>query len=258
MALTRARDEKTTRRRSVPRASRRAPESEAKSVAGLGAKLKSARERNGISVRGFARSVDVSPSLVSQIENGLVMPSVGTLHAMVSELGIGLDELFPGKPKPSTNGHQEPSAAERPGPVRRRSNREVIRLADGVRWELLTPSPDPELEFLYVVYEAGAESCEEDMLVRHGGMEYAYLLSGRLGVRIGFNQYELGAGDSISFDAQSPHRLWTIGARPAVAIWAILNRSGDRRTRKTHWVRASQPENENAAKHSTRGGKRRR
>ena len=96
------------------------------------------------------------------------------------------------------------------------------------------------------------------MLVRHGGMEYAYLLSGRLGVRIGFNQYELGAGDSISFDAQNPHRLWTIGDRPAVAIWAILKRSGDRRTRKTHWVRTSQPGNENTAKQSSRGGKRRR
>lgn len=258
MALTRTRDDKTTRR---PPSARRNAESEPKSVARLGAKLKAARERNGISVRGFARSVDVSPSLVSQIENGLVMPSVGTLHAMVSELGIGLDELFPGKPKPSANGHQEPPAAERPGPVRRRSNREVIRLADGVRWELLTPSPDPELEFLYVVYEAGAESCEEDMLVRHGGMEYAYLLSGRLGVRIGFNRYELGAGDSISFDAQSPHRLWTIGAKPAVAVWAILNRSGDRRTRKTHWVRAAQPqkeEKENAARRSTRKSERRR
>ena len=258
MALTRARDDKATRRPPSARATRRNAESEPKSVTRLGAKLKAARERNGVSVRGLARSVDVSPSLISQIENGLVMPSVGTLHAMVSELGIGLDELFSGKPKPPANGPRTPLMSDRPGPVRRRRNREVIRLADGVRWELLTPAPDPELEFLYVVYEAGAESCEEDMLVRHGGMEYAYLLSGRLGVRIGFNQYEWGAGDSISFDAQNPHRLWTIGDRPAVAIWAILKRSGDRRTRKTHWVRTSQPGNENTAKQSSRGGKRRR
>lgn len=258
MALTRAREDKRIRHPPSARATRRNVEREPRSVIRLGAKLKAARERNGVSVRGLARSVDVSPSLISQIENGLVMPSVGTLHAMVSELGIGLDELFPGKPKPPANAHQTPLMSDRPGPVRRRSNREVIRLADGVRWELLTPTPDPELEFLYVAYEAGAESCEEDMLVRHGGMEYAYLLSGRLGVRIGFNQYELGAGDSISFDAQNPHRLWAIGNKPAVAIWAILNRSGDRRTRKAHWVRASQLGSENAAKKASRGGRRRR
>ena len=89
MALTRARDDKATRRPPSARATRRNAESE--SVTRLGAKLKAARERNGVSVRGLARSVDVSPSLISQIENGLVMPSVGTLHAMVSELGIGLE-----------------------------------------------------------------------------------------------------------------------------------------------------------------------
>jgi quercetin dioxygenase-like cupin family protein len=50
-------------------------------------------------------------------------------------------------------------------------------------------------------------------------------------VKIGFKDYELGPGDSISFDAQLPHRLWAIGAQPAVAIWAVLNRQGDLRTR---------------------------
>lgn len=259
MLVARARNDRAAARRIADaRMLRRSPESQAKDVARLGAKLKSARERNGISVRGFARSVDVSPSLVSQIEHGLVMPSVGTLYAMVSELGLGLDELFQEKPKHALNGHQTPVEGARTGPVRRRNDREVIRLADGVRWELLTPKPDPELEFLYVVYEVGAESCNEDLLVRHGGTEYAYIISGRLGVRIGFNEYELNPGDSISFDAQSPHRLWTIGGKPAVAIWAVLNRSGDKRTRRTHWVRAGQPGNEKAAKQQSRKNRRRR
>jgi transcriptional regulator with XRE-family HTH domain len=259
MAGARAQEEKAVaRRRSGPRTSRHSQDSQSKNVAAIGTKLKSARERKGISVRGFARSVDVSPSLVSQIEHGTVMPSVGTLYAMVSELGLGLDELFPEKPKHAGNDRAQPVEETRPGPVRRGSKREIIRLADGVRWELLTPTPDPELEFLYVVYEVGAESCNKDLLVRHGGMEYAYIISGRLGVRIGFNEYALGPGDSISFDAQSPHRLWTIGGRPAVAIWAVLNRSGDKRTRPTHWVRAGKPENGNAAKQKSQKGRRRR
>ena len=238
------------------RASLRSSDNPANSVAGLGAKLKSARERSGVSVRGLARNVDVSPSLISQVENGLAMPSVGTLYAIVSELGLGLDELFQGKPKQDANGQRSPADAAHPNPVRRGNNRETIRLADGVRWELLTPAPDPDLEFLYVVYEPGAESCEKEMLVRHGGMEYAYLISGRLGLRIGFNEYELRAGDSISFDAQSPHRLWTVGGKPAVAIWAVLNRSGDKRTRRTHRVRT--PHSERSAKQRTRTSRRRR
>ena len=78
----------------------------------------------------------------------------------------------------------------------------------------------------------GATSCEEDALIRHGGKEYAYVLSGRLGIRLGFEEFELKPGDSITFDAQTPHRLWTIGNKPAIAIWVVLNRHGDRRSRK--------------------------
>jgi transcriptional regulator with XRE-family HTH domain len=208
------------------------PSGQAVGVAHLGARLKSARERTGFSVRGLARRVNVSPSLVSQIEHGRVTPSVGTLYAMVNELGLGLDDLFRDSGQATENGR----AAARPSPVQRRHNRKAIRLADGVRWELLTPTPDQELEFFHVVYDAGAESCGNDSLISHGGMEYAYILRGRLGVRIGGEEYELRAGDSLSFDAQRPHRLWTIGRRPAVAIWAVLNRSGDKRVKRRSWT----------------------
>ena len=65
---------------------------------------------------------------------------------------------------------------------------------------------DAHVEFLTVVYPPGADSCDEDSLVRHGGKEYGYVLSGRLRVTIGFESYELRRGDSISFDCTEPHR----------------------------------------------------
>jgi transcriptional regulator with XRE-family HTH domain/quercetin dioxygenase-like cupin family protein len=205
---------------------------------GLGARLRMAREGSGATVRGFARAVGVSPSLVSQIERGRVMPSVGTLYAITNELGLLVDDVFKDDREAAARA-ASPSAAVDPargatgmppdGPVQRHETRRVIRLASGVRWELLTAAPDDELEFLYVVYDVGGESCAEDSMVRHGGKEYAYLLSGRLGVKIGFKEFEIGPGDSISFDAQMPHRLFAIGDQPAVAVWAVLNRQGDRR-----------------------------
>jgi quercetin dioxygenase-like cupin family protein len=65
--------------------------------------------------------------------------------------------------------------------------------------------------------------------VRHGGSEHGYVLSGRLGIRVGSETFELHAGDAVSFNSENPHRLWTIGKKPAVAIWVVLNRSNDRR-----------------------------
>ena len=50
------------------------------------------------------------------------------------------------------------------------------------------------------------------------------LLSGRLQVDVGFERYQLGPGDSISFPATTPHRLANDGPEPARAIWCILGR----------------------------------
>ena len=49
----------------------------------------------------IARYVGVSPSLVSQIERGRVMPSVGTLYSLANELGLVVDDLFDGTQSPS-------------------------------------------------------------------------------------------------------------------------------------------------------------
>jgi transcriptional regulator with XRE-family HTH domain len=198
----------------------RSSEPEEKASEGLGPQLRQVRERAGITVREFARRVGVSPSLISQVERGLATPSVGTLLAITKELGLELGDLF------RLEGQGDRAA---PGPVQRGNARKEIRLASGVRWERLTPGPDPDVEFLYAVYDAGSASCEEDSMLRHGGKEYGYLLSGCLGVKIGFEEYELDPGDSISFDAHEPHRLWCIGSQPAVVIWAVVQRHGDAR-----------------------------
>jgi transcriptional regulator with XRE-family HTH domain len=215
---------KSARIAAVP-APKRAP-------SGLGAGLRAAREHAGVSLREFARRVSVSPSLVSQIERGSVKPSVGTLYAMANELGLTLDELFKDREPAGGDRPRSRAAAGAPGPMQQQGLRKTIRLASGVRWERLTAAQDKDVEFLRVTYDVGGASCERDALMRHGGKEYAFMISGRLGVRIGFEEFELSPGDSISFDAQSPHRLWTVGKEPAVAIWVVVNRHNDSRKRR--------------------------
>jgi transcriptional regulator with XRE-family HTH domain len=195
----------------------------------VGARLREERERRGISLRELARRVGVSPSLVSQIELDRVNPSVSTLYALVTELGMTMSEVF-------SDGAQEPaprallSSAANAGIVTDPDTRRVINLASGVRWERLTPHSDSNVEFLYVVYPVGAESCPENALVTHGGRECGYVTSGTLGVRVGFDEYELGPGSSIAFDSSSPHRLWAIGSEPVHAVWVVIGRAADSRT----------------------------
>jgi transcriptional regulator with XRE-family HTH domain len=194
----------------------------------LGARVRSGREALGISLREFARRLKVSPSLISQIERGRAMPSVGTLYSIANELDLSFDDMFnPAEHASERIDPATPLQGVEPQDgrvVQRGQDRKVIRLAGGVQWERLTPQHDEQVEFLHVTYEVGASSCPPDSLIRHPGREYAYVLSGRLGIQVGFEEYELLPGDSSSFSAQTPHRIWTIGNEPVHAIWVICNR----------------------------------
>lgn len=189
--------------------------------------LRARRERKGISIRALAERIGVSPSLVSQIETRKVNPSVGTLVAIAGELGLSLDQLFTdraaGAPNPADG------AGRAGSPVLREGERASLDFAAGVKWYRLTPRSEDNVDFLYVVYEPGGASCPPDGLMRHQGREYGLVLAGRLGATVGFDGYELGPGDSIVFDAGVPHRFWTIGDQPAVAIWTITGRAGETR-----------------------------
>jgi transcriptional regulator with XRE-family HTH domain len=194
----------------------------------VGSRLRAERERLGIGLRELARRVGVSPSLVSQIELDRVNPSVSTLYALVTELGMTMSDVFvDGRPEELAVNQQREGLAETP------ETRRVINLASGVRWERLTRDSDPDVEFLYVVYPVGAASCPADALMTHGGREYGYVTSGLLGVQVGFEQYELGPGGSIAFDSSSPHRLWSIGDEPVHAVWVVIGREADPRARAT-------------------------
>ena len=189
----------------------------------VGHRLRAERERLGIGLRELARRVGVSPSLVSQIELDRVNPSVSTLYAIVTELGMTMSDVFGERP-------EERVVQPGDGLAECPETRPVINLASGVRWERLTHERDPDVEFLYVVYPVGAASCPEDALMTHGGREYGYVTSGTLGVQVGFEAYELGTGGSIAFDSSSPHRLWTVGGEPVHAIWVVIGREADPRT----------------------------
>jgi transcriptional regulator with XRE-family HTH domain len=195
---------------------------------GVGQRLRSERERHGLSLRELARRLEISPSALSQIETGRSRPSVGTLYAIVSELEMSLDELFGSQRTPAAASRAPDAGAEEAGAtlVQRRDMRKGIDLESGVRWERLTPTAEHDADFLYVVYEVGGASSREGTHMRHMGREYGLVLSGRLRVTIGFDEeHELGPGDSIAFESSRPHRLENAGSEPVEAIWFVVGRS---------------------------------
>ena len=198
----------------------------------LGPRLRAIRLRQGVGLRELARRLDLSPSSISQIETGKMRPSVRTLYALASEFGVTVDEvLFNEAPRSADRG--EPSApgstraATEPGlAVQRALERPAIVLNSGVRWERLGFWADEDVEFLEATYAPGGASSPDDAFVRHNGHEFGHVLRGTLRVVVGFDEFILEPGDSITFPSSTPHRLSNEGTETVHAVWVVRGRRG--------------------------------
>lgn len=210
----------------------------------MGAKISEGRRVKSLSQRELARRVGVSASLISQIETGKVQPSVATLMALVGQLGLSIDEVLHAgdrQPMPAdgTVGESRSKPAEAlsqvPPPVRPPSSfgrgsivqphedRAVIELNTGIIWERLTAESDAAVDFILVTYPPGASSSEGDQLLTHAGKEYWYIIDGGLKVKVVFDEYDVGPGDSFSFDCTLPHLFRNDGDVPVQAVVTIVH-----------------------------------
>jgi transcriptional regulator with XRE-family HTH domain len=199
---------------------------------GLGPRLRAIRLRNGVGVRELARRLDLSPSSISQIETGKTRPSVRTLYALVSEFGVTVDEVLFNETPPAADGVSPASAGPSAGSaepglaVQRAAERPAIALNSGVKWERLMLWADEDVEFMEATYAPGGASSPDDSFVRHNGHEFGYVLSGTLRVVVGFDEFVLEPGDSITFPSSTPHRLSNEGSEAVRAIWVVRGRRG--------------------------------
>ncbi|WP_367326073.1 helix-turn-helix domain-containing protein [Streptomyces sp. HUAS ZL42] len=206
-------------------------------VPSLGARIRQARLERALSLRGLAREIGVSASLVSQIETGKSQPSVSTLYAITTALGISVESLFDaqdgdtGPPRaagpPGAVLHALAAFAADPGrrigPLTGPDEREALELDSGVVWERLGHVPGADVDFLLVTYRPGGSSSGSGGLMRHSGTEYGYLTSGELLLTLGFDEYTLRPGDAVCFESTTPHRYRNDGEKPAVGVWCVFS-----------------------------------
>jgi transcriptional regulator with XRE-family HTH domain len=182
---------------------------------GLGERIRTFRLASNQSLRGFAQAIGVSPSLVSQIENGRAQPSVSTLYAIVGNLDISFNDLLD-PPSP------EAPAARDTSPVQRGIDNPVLIMQNGVRWERLAAGTSNTATAILVTYEPGASSSALDGSMQHQAVEFAYLIEGELHARIDDDTHVLRAGDSMHFDSMRPHVYANHGTVPARGVWFVL------------------------------------
>ena len=229
----------------------------------VGALIRRERQRQGLSLRELARRVGVSAIMLSQVETDRTRPSVSTIYAIATELGISIDALLSDRDAAvldaadagavtegggvasavnadtgTTGSRRGPSLGELGCQLVSPENRRKLELESGVTWELLSDLLPHLVDFMYVTYEPGGRSSSSGKLMRHTGTEFAYLLRGKLKIQVGFDEYVLQAGDALAFDSSEPHLLVNEGAEPAEGIWFVLGR---RLTPESHAARVAMP-----------------
>ncbi len=163
--------------------------------AAIGRQVREFRQRLQLTVVDLGKLAGVSRGMVSKIENGMTSPSLATLSALAQALNVPVTSLF--------RRYEEQRDA-----TFVKANQGLVIERRGTRaghqYQLLghtvgkTISVEPYLITL-------TEESEIFPLFQHAGVEFIYILEGKVSYRHGGRVYQMGPGDSMFFDSDAPH-----------------------------------------------------
>src|SRR3954453_20952011 len=163
----------------------------------IGAKLRHLRLRKKIALVDLGKHTGLSASMLSQLENGKLIPTLPTLARIATVFDVGLEFFF--------------------GEKRQKKNFSVIRAPERIRFPETPENPQPSYYFEVLAYGTTDKMISAylaDFPVtpaagvrehQHEGSEFVHVLSGTLAINYQSNEHILEAGDSVYFDSSEPH-----------------------------------------------------
>ncbi|MFA5700493.1 MAG: helix-turn-helix domain-containing protein [Desulfuromonas sp.] len=182
----------------------------------LGLKIRRLRQEQRLTLQAVAEKTGLSKPLLSQIENSQVIPPLATLLRIARAFDVNLSYFF------ESERDENKCLVVRAGEQRARQlrtnqhSREVQPYtynsrAYGKSQHKMEPF---DIEFL-------VREWSDDLLVRHEGEEFLYLLEGEVEFRYAEQTYRLSAGDSVYYDSNEYHGYIAVGEVTPRAI-AVL------------------------------------
>ncbi|MFN0104281.1 MAG: helix-turn-helix domain-containing protein [Bryobacteraceae bacterium] len=176
----------------------------------LGSKLRQLRMRKKIALTELGKHTGLSASMLSQLENGKLIPTLPTLARVAMVFDVGLDYFF--------------------GTRRRAGLFEVVRKEERMRFSNDVDAERPGYYFEVLAFKANNKPIEaylaefpqrespEAVSHAHAGAELVHVLEGRLEVVYQDDTVVLEAGDSAYFDATEVHSYRGLSEPPARAV----------------------------------------
>lgn len=176
----------------------------------IGTKLRQLRLRKKIALVDLGKHTGLSASMLSQLENGKLVPTLPTLARIAMVFDVGLEHFF----------------ADR----RLKRTFSIVRAEERLRFPDRPDSPVPGFYFEVLAFGTTDKSISAYVaeFPRHGptearehvheGSEFVHVLEGVLGIHYQAEDHLLRAGDSVYFDASEPHSYFGQSELPARAI----------------------------------------
>ena len=142
-------------------------------------------------------------------------PTLPTLLRIALVFSVGLEYFFNPEPKPVL---------------------EIVRKRERLRFPEASDRQHPayhfeSLDFLAEnrklnAYYAEFEAVERSQARRHqhAGVEFLYVISGKLALQIGEDRPELAEGDAIYFESTVPHGYRKVGTRRTTALVVVVTK----------------------------------
>ena len=184
----------------------------------IGHQVREYRTKLGMTVADLGRQANLSPGMLSKIENGVTSPSLSTLQSLSRALNVPVTAFF------RKFEEQRDATFVKDGQglaIERRGTRA------GHQYHLLghTIGKNLVVEPYLVTL---TEQSDVFPLFQHSGLEFIYLLEGEVAYRHGNKLYAMQAGDSLFFDADAPHGPEELRKLPIKLLSVIVySRTGD-------------------------------
>jgi len=180
-----------------------------KLIKSLGKKIRIIRRQKKIRLRELSSETKLSIGALSQIERGIMRPSLSSMILIAHSLQTPMGDFF--DPAESIF-HKNPN-----GFFIKKGKEKLIHSSKGVHTYLLYHDPHFGVEIVKNVFEPSATTGQKKY--QHEGEEWGMVLKGLLKVELEDEIYILNEGDSIHFKSNIPHRHINISNGKTVQIW---------------------------------------
>jgi len=176
----------------------------------IGPKLRALRLKKSMGLVELGKHTGLSPALLSKLERDKLYPTLPTLLRIALVFSVGLDYFFTDERKRHVvavvKKEERIKLPDRPG------TNDIAYYFESLDFKCNERRTNS--------YLAEFEPIADEKLKphQHPGSEFLHVMKGKLGLRIGMDDYELDAGDSIYFDPSVPHTYRRVGKQPCQAM----------------------------------------